>query len=215
MPHPSNKDELATFLGRRIMLKAIESNKDPYLGLLEYRNTPIDGEASPAQLLMKRQKQNYDKASKDLIELKDNQPIWVKLSKEVTRWAKGVVTSCIAPRSYLIQAENGRFYCRNRAHLKPRSSAEDNSVQQSSGFTGDEDLLAEFHPPVTQSSSPKKAASKTPDNCSTGEIFQDSPYRTPTHHPAAKSESRNGEDYLQPYVTRTGRVVKPVKIMDI
>ncbi|KAK2727180.1 hypothetical protein QYM36_007867 [Artemia franciscana] len=128
---------------------------------------------------------------------------------------KGVVMSCISPRSYLIQAENGRFYRRNRAHLKPRSSAEGNSAQQSSVFTGDEDLPAEFHPPVTQSSSPKKAVPKTPDNRSTGEIFQDSPYRTPTLPPAATSESRNGEDYSRPCVTRTGRVVKPRKIMDI
>ncbi|KAK2724490.1 hypothetical protein QYM36_001108 [Artemia franciscana] len=131
---------------------------------------------------------------------------------------KGVVTSCVSPRSYLIQAENGRFYRINRAHFKPRSSAEGNSAQQSSGFTGDEDLPAEFHPPVTQSSSPKKAVTKTPDNRSTGEIFQDSPYgtpRTPTPLPAANSESRNGEDYSRPYVTRTGRVVKPRKIMDI
>ncbi|KAK2705957.1 hypothetical protein QYM36_016094 [Artemia franciscana] len=106
----------------------------------------------------------------------------------------------------------------NRAHLKPRSSAEGNSAQQSSRFTGDEDLPAEFHPPVTQSSSPKKAVPKTPDNRSTGEIFQDIPYRTPrtpTPPPAANSESRNGEDYSRPYVTRTGRVVKPRKIMDI
>ncbi|KAK2727211.1 hypothetical protein QYM36_007893 [Artemia franciscana] len=58
----------------------------------------------------------------------------------------------------------------------------------------------------------------TPDNCSTGEIFQDSPYRTPrtpTPPPAANNESRNGKDYSRPYVTRTGRVVKPRKIMDI
>ncbi|KAK2706247.1 hypothetical protein QYM36_016329 [Artemia franciscana] len=106
----------------------------------------------------------------------------------------------------------------NRAHLKPQSSAEGNSAQQSSGFTGDEDLPAEFHPPVTQSSSPKKAVPKTEDNRSTGEIFQDSPYRTPrtpTPLPAANSESRNGDDYSRHYVTRTGRVVKPRKIMDI
>ena len=90
------------------------------------------------------------------------------------------MTSCMSPRSYLIQAENGRFYCRNWAHLKPWSSAEANSAQQSSGFTRDEDFPAEFHPPVTQSSSPEKAAPMTPDNHSTGEIFQDSPYRTPT-----------------------------------
>ena len=129
----------AVDIASRIMLKGIESNTDPYLDLLVYQNIPIDGEESPAQLLMsrslrsilpctqqqqepnnvpktkflkartsqqERQKQNYDKTSKDLIELKDNQHIWVKLSKEATCWMKGAVTSCISPRSYLIQAED-------------------------------------------------------------------------------------------------------------
>ncbi|KAK2712882.1 hypothetical protein QYM36_011547 [Artemia franciscana] len=243
--------EEAVDIAIRTMLKPIESNTSLYLGLLEYWNTPIDGEASPAQPLMsrslrsilpctrqqlepnnvpktkslkartsqqERQKQNYDKASKDLIELKDNQPTWIKLSKEATHWTKGVVTSCGSPRSYFIQAENGRFCRRNRAHLKPRSNAKGDNAQQSSGFTGDKDLRAEIHPPVIQSSSPKNVALKTPYNCSTGEIFLDSPYRaprTPTPPPEASSKSRNGEDYSRPYMTRTGRVVKTRKIMDI
>ena len=39
---------------KNILTKAEESNRDPYLAILEYRNTQIDDIASPAQLLMSR-----------------------------------------------------------------------------------------------------------------------------------------------------------------
>ena len=39
---------------KAIMDKAHAQKSDPYLGLLEYRNTPVDGFKSPAQLLMSR-----------------------------------------------------------------------------------------------------------------------------------------------------------------
>ena len=37
-----------------ILTKAKENNRDPYLAMLEYRNTPTDSNASPTQLLMGR-----------------------------------------------------------------------------------------------------------------------------------------------------------------
>ena len=37
---------------KRILQKCKETEKDPYLGLLQYRNTPIDDVGSPAQILM-------------------------------------------------------------------------------------------------------------------------------------------------------------------
>ena len=39
---------------KNLLSKALNSQQDPYLAILENRNTPVDGFASPAQLLMSR-----------------------------------------------------------------------------------------------------------------------------------------------------------------
>ena len=40
---------------KQIMAKGVEQQSDPYLAKLEYQNTPVDGLASPVQLLMSQQ----------------------------------------------------------------------------------------------------------------------------------------------------------------
>ena len=39
---------------KKLLSKALSSHQDPYLAILENRNTPVDGFTSPAQLLMSR-----------------------------------------------------------------------------------------------------------------------------------------------------------------
>lgn len=44
---------------KNLLTKVRQDRRDPYLGLLEYMNTPIDNIGSPAQLLMSRREQDY------------------------------------------------------------------------------------------------------------------------------------------------------------
>ncbi|KAK2702371.1 hypothetical protein QYM36_019022 [Artemia franciscana] len=45
-------DGQAAGKAKNLMTKTSENGDNPYLGILEYRNTPVDGLAAPAQLLM-------------------------------------------------------------------------------------------------------------------------------------------------------------------
>ncbi len=53
-PQSNGLAEKTVQTAKRIFTKAKEDKRDPYLSLLEYRNTPVDGLKSPAQILMSR-----------------------------------------------------------------------------------------------------------------------------------------------------------------
>ena len=54
-PESNGKAESAVKTAKRIMEKALDAKSDPYLAILEYRNTPSDGmSTSPAQRLLGR-----------------------------------------------------------------------------------------------------------------------------------------------------------------
>ena len=62
-PQSNGMSERAVQTMKKLLRKADEDNRDPYIALLEYRNTPVTGLAySPAELLMSRK-------------LKDNLPV--------------------------------------------------------------------------------------------------------------------------------------------
>ncbi|GBN21125.1 Retrovirus-related Pol polyprotein from transposon 17.6 [Araneus ventricosus] len=145
------------------LVKAAQDKNDAHLVLMEYRNTPMDGLPSPAEILMGRrirtliptlpsqfdphydcsavqerlrfrqQRQHkYDLHSRPLKPLQENQKVVFHLNNQ---WCKGKVSRVgPQPRSYIIKAENGREYRRNRLHIKvlkptqslnPRTTAED------------------------------------------------------------------------------------------
>ena len=125
--------------------KAHEQNQDPYLALLEYRNTPVVGmKYSPAQMLMSRRLRTkipvatsllspkVVDASADLINMQTRQKRYYdRHSKSLPPLKRGDVAcyrrnkmwnkSCDVdvrnePRSYVIRSEHGRMR-RNRRDL--------------------------------------------------------------------------------------------------
>lgn len=133
---------------KRLMRKAKDSGQDPYLCFLDYRNTPLEGLPSPAQLLMGRrtrstqllrpqtheptwvnvqlnqnqqkQKLYYDQGAKPRQPLHPGDVVRMKSDKQ---WKKGKINkNASTPRSYIVQVGDAQ-YRRNRKDLiKTRES---------------------------------------------------------------------------------------------
>lgn len=128
---------------KRILKKA----DDPYIGMLEYRNTPVIGMTySPSQLLMSRTARTKIPATKELLQpcvptdvrqqlesrqrqqalyynkgAKPLQPLKANENvrlRQGSTWVPAVVSeSANTPRSYIVTTTNGQDYRRNRRDL--------------------------------------------------------------------------------------------------
>ena len=133
---------------KQMLRKAHEDNRDRYIALLQYRNTPESGFSYlPAQLLMSRRLRNKLPTVSNTLQPKIVQPqqlearqAWQKYyfdhhTKEMPKlnmedqvnichkrvWEKPIVTPIPAgelPRSYNVIQDGGEL-CRNRFHLMP------------------------------------------------------------------------------------------------
>ena len=146
---------------KKLLMKTKSKGDDPYMALLELRNTPVDSLASPTELLMGRnsrscvptipsklsansitpevfekrrsklmqkQKDLYDKHTKNLPVLNSGDNVYLYDEKE-KRWKDGKITEKVNDRSYMVEI-NGRFYRRNRKMLrKAADDIDDTDVQ--------------------------------------------------------------------------------------
>lgn len=144
-PQANGQSERAVQTVKMMIKKAQEEGRDPYLALLEYRNTPVTGMPySPAQMLMSRTLRTKLPTQKKLLRpqvvnahkhLQQRQERYKhfhdKGSKQLKELAPGdavhvrhnnvwepamVVRKDNKPRSYIIQ-HDGNYLRRNRRHL--------------------------------------------------------------------------------------------------
>lgn len=147
-PKSNGQIERAIQTTKQIFRKSLADSKDPYLALLLYRTTPVQGsDYSPAELLMNRKLSttlpsigtetvvNFKNYFKRLREGKDNMkrltnhrktlpeiiPGTRVLVQNGTRcWEPAVVVKLEEnkPRSYVLKTTNGSLITRNRVHLR-------------------------------------------------------------------------------------------------
>jgi transposase InsO family protein len=209
---------------KKMLQKAREDQRDPYLALLELRNSPITGmDYSPAQMLMgrrirsklpmkstllepetvrphdrliQRQKKQKEFYDRTAKVRKTIQPESVVRYKCKQGWAPAVVTKKLAqPRSYLIETPEGTILRRNTRHLR-----------------------------VTGESAPKPAppdyvTQPLPDPISvaindTPETMNGSDNSVNEAQPTVKDSPRSNS-ITTPHVTRSGRIVRlPARYRD-
>lgn len=193
--------------------RLLKKSGDPYIALLEYRNTPLEGVGlSPAQMLMGRRLKTKLPASTSLLTPEGALRVHNKLKEKQAKqksyydrhathlpelhagenvrmqsgstWKPAVVLrEHEQHRSYVVRTPEGRMFRRNRRHL--RETAE-----------------REF---------PSAAAERDVDvdmNCDNERFTDQDNSRAQTSAHAPLSHSNTTDSRKQPYYTRSGRLVK-------
>ncbi|KAI5714872.1 hypothetical protein M8J77_006818 [Diaphorina citri] len=162
-PRSNGEAESAVKIMKKMLTKCLYDNTDPYIGMLNLRNTPKNFGPSPAQLLFSRvlnskiptqnkllkpkiykydenyvryrnsQETYYNKRAKNLEPLKVDQRVFFK-KREDDLWTPGVISSTLEnPRSYNVMDEEGHEYRRNRVHISPLPQCSQHQDSQSPG----------------------------------------------------------------------------------
>lgn len=159
-PRSNGLAEKGVQVVKRLIKKCAHSGEDFWLALLTYRASPLENEASPAELLMNRRlrtlipdfsvkpsrrvrKHPQNKLrGRDLSPLRDGEVVRIHDGQSWSTKAK--VLRAVGPRSYMLETEHGRRLRRNRQHLRRTaesfSSCDSDSPSQSDGYdTADDD----------------------------------------------------------------------------
>ena len=213
-PRANGQAEKAVGIVKQLLNRAKERGEDPYLALLAYRKAPRELGASPSQLLMGRTIRSQlpeimhgKQVVSEAVEMKRerirkaSEKYYNQGAKELTRlhrdavvrvrgkhWdEKAVVLDEVAPRSYRVRLENGAIYRRNRQELlQVRENFE--NIQ---GETVEEKEMGDSEVNVSHEGSED-----------TGENI-------------AMENNNSAMEEPPQLIRRSGRVVKPVKRMDL
>ena len=92
-PKSNGKAESAVKIVKSLIKKAQRDNKDPWLSLLDYRNTPTTGmQTSPAQRLMSRRTKTLVPISSNLLYPEVPEGVQNQIQRKNARWPKAFTT---------------------------------------------------------------------------------------------------------------------------
>lgn len=150
-PRSNGLAEKGVQVVKRILKKTTEGKNDFWLGLLNYRSSPLEDGQSPGELLQGRRLRtpipDFQDATRQLVKKhRQNMPMGTRLPPlqrgQVVRvqgdtWStKARVISRMRPRSYVVKTEKGSVIRRNRQHLlatrEPFSSSEEDASDETS-----------------------------------------------------------------------------------
>lgn len=195
---------------KRILTKAKEDKKDPYLCLLEYRNTPVDGLKSPAQILMSRRLRSILPTTTQQLRPQVAPETTVHARREdCQQRQKQHYDRSTRPMSTLhtgapirFQQEDGTW--KPATVIRPAETPRSYHIQTSEGqsFRRNRRHLLDNNSPITQQ---PEAIDDDPSTT------QESP-GAQHHHTESKCEPVHTEPCQR---TRFGRIIKPRQVLDL
>ena len=182
----NGKVESAVKTAKNLLRKALSARTDPYIAILDYRNTPTQGmnrrtttllpttktllqprapqSERDIQQLNRRQFQQskyYNKHARDLPTLKVGDVVCMKPFQLGSKgWKKGTITSKLDERSYMVKTPDGDTYRRNRYRLRQtKENSDPKEASDTSPCRRPEDQATPAGP--TKPSSPANAEQTT------------------------------------------------------
>lgn len=202
-PQSNGLAEKAVQIAKSLMQKAKADHKDPYLALLEYRNTPVDNFKTPSQLLMSRRLRSILPCTHQQLKPK--------------------VASCQSTHAKRVLCQNNqkRYYNRSSKplstlHVGQRIRFQENGCWKPAVVVKAADTARSYHIQTpdgaeyrrnrrhlmnTKETSPDQASNISSDQCTPEKT--DCIPQTPVTSEAVT------------YYTRSGRQVKPRNILDL
>ncbi|KAK3108744.1 hypothetical protein FSP39_014647 [Pinctada imbricata] len=237
-PHYAQSNGLAercVQTAKRILKKAKIDHQDPYLALLAYRTTPLENGYSPAELLQGRiirttvpilpsqllprkininkvkakhyegrklDKSYYDIGAHSLRPLEEGEYVRFQLPDKTWKLATVVGKADDMSRSYFIKSNQGVIYRRNRRSINKTHELK----------MPEPDFALNWTPTIPQTSIPQNVdqghAPILETNSPRSNKIVDLPNKVTVPNSPPRSIAPTGNQG-QPYITRSGRTVKP------
>lgn len=216
-PQSNGLAEKTVQTAKRILDKAKAENKDPYLSLLEYRNTPVDNLKSPAQLLMSRRLRSILPATAKHLQPQVACQQTVRERREVCQQRQqSYFNRSARPLPHLPIGTPIRFQ-QEDGSWKPATVTRPADTDRSYHITTNRGQTYRRNRRHLRESRERHFQDSKED--ATAEVIQQpsvSNAQVHQHDPVKPPDLNSQPDEQQPgYTTRSGRAVKPRQVLDL